>query len=190
MFFNKRKSKKTDYELLGDSETHKSLINTISGYKSYEDVKKRYETDQAIRKFLYNKVINLTDTFSKINTYLMQNQMLATWKAANDIKNKLDELQVKLLAPNADIYRHSTFFDTPDVSEWLDIPVIYVIESEMIVLTADLKKEMEMTLSELSNRNLDEIANLVGKIRADVSELYTMIMDRAELFASFEIVKF
>lgn len=191
-----RRRKKSDVKSF-ESENHQALMSLIKGYKSYSNVKVRQETDKALRNHLYEKVISLQHKFTETNTFLMEKQYVRTWKAVNDIKTSFDDIKKILLAKNTDVYRHSTFFETPDVSEWIDVPVIYIIETEMILTIEDTDRLLDQIKNLISGNTNIEVADvipsvekLILEIAKAVSDLYGMIWERAELIASFEIVGF
>jgi hypothetical protein len=177
-------------ELKYVDETQKSLVNKVPNYKGYENVKDRNPTDKAIRKYLSLKVDENINLFSTVTQKLLQHQILSTWKYSDEIKQKLEQLAKTLNAKDTDIYRHSTFFDTPKVEEWIDIPVLYILESEMIIICDSLRRSLTNLLDQLLGDNLSDVESKIKSVRADVSELHTMVLDRAELLASFEIVGF
>jgi hypothetical protein len=88
----------------------------------------------------------------------------------------------------SDVYRHSTFFETPDVSDNLDLSVIYLLESETILSIQSTKDEMVSVLNKLEALELFEIEKDIFQIKQHIEEIKIIISDRAELIASFEIV--
>jgi len=165
--------------------TLQSLRTTIDNYIGYENVKNRKQTDQGIRKYWYDLVLQILDNYSKVQNELMKGQLLSTWPASNAIINNLKELRTLL---SSDVYRHSTFFETPDVSDSLDIEVIYVLESETILEMRDILGEIEKVKKKLDEMELLDIEKDVFRIKDMVDEVNTTISDRAELIASFELV--
>ena len=193
-----RRGKKKDKVKSYESDTHKSLVKKIPGYRSYEDVNERLETDKAIRNYLYQQLLEVMDLWTNASSLLLQQQVTEAWRTGNMIKNTLEKISKLLTADNFDIYRHSTFFETTEVSEWIDVPVLYTLESEMVLILDSMKEEIMEIIDFLNTPNrlpskkeatkkaLEEIERLL----TNCNELYVMISDRAELLASFEIVLF
>lgn len=168
-----------------DNETLKSLRKTVEGYVGYNDVRNRKQTDEAIRKFFYERVLELINEYSKVQNQLMQSQMLSTWHASNEILSMLNELRTLL---TTDVYRHSTFFETPDVSDSLELTVIYVLESETILEIRDIKDDTTKIYNKLIDIDLLDIEKEVFRVKNQIEEVKATISDRAELIASFELV--
>ncbi|MHA2251559.1 MAG: hypothetical protein ACXAD7_14440 [Candidatus Kariarchaeaceae archaeon] len=168
-----------------DNETQNSLRKTIEDYIGYDDVKDRAKTDKGLRNFLYTILLDLIDTYSIVQNQLMQAQLLSTWSASNAILAMLNELRNLL---TTDVYRHSTFFETPNVSENLEISVLYLLESETILTIKDVKENMLKVSQKLTDLDLFEIERDIFVIRDNIEEVKLTISDRAELIASFEIV--
>ena len=82
----------------------------------------------------------------------------------------------------------STFFETPDVSEHLEISVLYLLESETILEMRSVKEKMDATTEKLQNLDLMDIEHDILNIKATIESVHLTISDRAELIASFEIV--
>ncbi len=184
MSFFRRKKKQRGYT----SEIHKSMVQKIKGYVSYETPEERLKTDQAFREFLYLQLLNISDLFSRIKGYLLQLQILSTWHASEQISKQLQEMKWLLTAPKEEVYRHSTFFDSPKVKEWIDINVLYIIESEMILVSEDIKKHMRTVLERFEGEETALIEKEIMIIHKNVNELATSLKERAELLASFEIM--
>ncbi|MHA2090470.1 MAG: hypothetical protein ACW98K_06385 [Candidatus Kariarchaeaceae archaeon] len=168
-----------------DNETLKALRKTIDSYIGYDDVNDRAQSDKSLRNLLYGYVLDLIDTYSLVQNQLMQGQLLSTWSASNAILAMLNDLRNLL---TSDVYRHSTFFETPDVSDNLDLSVIYLLESETILSIQSTKDEMVSVLNKLEALELFEIEKDIFQIKQHIEEIKIIISDRAELIASFEIV--
>ncbi|MHA2503611.1 MAG: hypothetical protein ACXAE3_12160 [Candidatus Kariarchaeaceae archaeon] len=151
----------------------------------YEDVKVRKATDEGIRKYWYDQTLLLIDEYSKVQNQLMQGQLLSTWPASNAILTMLNDLRTVL---STDKYRHSTFFETPDVSDSLDLEVIYVLESETILQLRDILDDIHKMSAKLRDLELLDIEKDVFAVKEYIEEVKTTITDRAELIASFELV--
>lgn len=184
--FKKRNSSKAKYSETTD-ETLKSLRKAINGYVDYETLSARRQTDQVFRRYLVDLTLELRSIYSSIQNQLMQGQILSAWSASNQILKFLDETK-KILVE--DVYRHSTFFDTPDVSANLEISVLYILESETILELNSIKENMNRVIQRLQNLDLLDIEKDIYKIKTDISEVYQTISDRAELIASYEIIAF
>jgi len=180
----KRKQKKFTS---GESDTLKSLKNTIKNYAGYDDVKDRSQTDRALRNYLYDLILDLINAYSTVKNQLMQGQLLSTWAASNQILNMLNVLRSLL---TSDVYRHSTFFETPDVSENIEISVLYLLESETILEFRATMEDVQNVSKKLEALDLFDIEKDIFKIKNNIEEINTTISDRAELIASFEIVGF
>ena len=177
----KRKSKQG----VGESETLKSLRNTMKGYIGYNEVRERGPTDKALRNYLYSLVLNMIDKYSQVQNQLMQGQLLSTWSSSNQILTMLTDLRNFL---SSDVYRHSTFFETPNIFDNIEVSILYLLESETILEMRSLIDLMEKTAERLKNLDLTDIEQNILAIRDSVIEVKTTITDRAELIASFEIV--
>lgn len=180
----KRKQKKFTG---GESETLKSLRNTIKDYMGYDNVKDRSKSDRALRNYLYDMILDLINSYSIVQNQLMQGQLLSTWPASNQILTMLNELRTLL---TSDVYRHSTFFETPDISENIEISVLYLLESETILEFRSTKEDIQNASRKLESLDLSNIERDIYKIKSNIEEISTTISDRAELIASFEIVGF
>ncbi|MHA2027883.1 MAG: hypothetical protein ACW99A_12165 [Candidatus Kariarchaeaceae archaeon] len=180
----KRKQKKFTG---GESETLKSLRNNIKEYTGYDDVKNRTTTDKALRNYLYDLMLDLINSYSTVKNQLMQGQLLSTWSASNQILTMLNDLRTLL---TSDVYRHSTFFETPDVSENIEISVLYLLESETILEIRSIKEDIAKVSEKLTALDLFDIEKDIFSIKSNLEEVRTIISDRAELIASFEIVGF
>ena len=197
MSFFRRKNKKNKVKSF-EGDSHKSLVKKIPNYKGYNDVDDRLDTDKAIRNFLYQQLLEVIDLWTASSSMLMQQQITEGWRNSNLLTSILDKIKKLLIADNIDIYRHSTFFETTDVSEWIDVSIIYTLESEMVFLLDTIKNEIVVINEKLSTPSrlpskkelTKEVLNLIEKLVSDVNEIYVMISDRAELLASFEIVLF
>ncbi len=193
-----RRGKKKDKVKSYESDTHKSLVKKIPGYRSYEDVNERLETDKAIRNYLYQQLLEVMDLWTNASSLLLQQQVTEAWRTGNVIKNTLEKISKLLTADNFDIYRHSTFFETTEVSEWIDVPVLYTLESEMVLILDSMKEEIMEIIDLLNTPNrlpskketTKKALEEIEKLLTNCNELYVMISDRAELLASFEIVLF
>ncbi len=181
--FKRFKSKKESVKI--EDDTLRSLRKTIDEYLGYDNVRERGQTDKALRNYLYNLILEMINTYSTIQTQLMQSQLLSTWTASNAIIAMLNELRSLLIT---DVYRHSTFFETPIVSENLEISVLYLLESETILTITDIKEKMESVIQKLEALELFEIERDIFQIKSNLEEVSLTISDRAELIASFEIV--
>jgi hypothetical protein len=181
--FRKKQKKFTG----GESETLKSLRNTIKDYAGYDDVRDRATTDKALRNYLYDLMLDLINSYSTVQNQLMQGQLLSTWSASNQILTKLNDLRTLL---TSDVYRHSTFFETPDVSENIEISVLYLLESETILEIRSTKEDITKVSEKLTALDLFDIEKDIFSIKSNIEEISTTISDRAELIASFEIVGF
>ena len=117
----------------------------------------------------------------------MQGQLLSTWAASNQILTMLNVLRSLL---TSDVYRHSTFFETPDISENIEISVLYLLESETILEFRATKEDIQNVSKKLEALDLFDIEKDIFKIKSNIEEINTTISDRAELIASFEIVGF
>ncbi|MDH5401033.1 MAG: hypothetical protein OEY49_00970 [Candidatus Heimdallarchaeota archaeon] len=170
-----------------DNQTLNGLRRAIPNYIGYDGLKERKSSDNAYRSFLYDKVIKLVDGYSAVQTHLMRNQLLSTWSISNEILNMLTQMRNIL---STDVYRHSTFFDTANVSDILDLSVIYVLESETIVTSSEVVDKVQIINDKLSNLELQNIEQDILATKSDIKEIYTIISDRAELIASFELVGF
>lgn len=180
----KRKQKKFTG---GESETLKSLKNTIKDYEGYDNVKDRSQSDRALRNYLYDMILELINSYSIVQNQLMQGQLLSTWSASNQILTMLNDLRTLL---TSDVYRHSTFFETPDISENIEISVLYLLESETILEFRSTKEDIQNASEKLEALDLLNIERDIYKIKSNIEEINTTISDRAELIASFEIVGF
>ena len=180
----KRKQKKFTG---GESETLKSLKNTIKDYEGYDNVKDRSRSDRALRNYLYDMILELINSYSIVQNQLMQGQLLSTWSASNQILTMLNDLRTLL---TSDVYRHSTFFETPDISENIEISVLYLLESETILEFRSTKEDIHNASEKLTALDLLNIERDIYKIKSNIEEINTTISDRAELIASFEIVGF
>ena len=180
----KRKQKKFTG---GESETLKSLRNTIKDYTGYDDVKDRSPSDRALRNYLYDLILDLINSYSNVQNQLMQGQLLSTWSSSNQILTMLNTLRTLL---TSDVYRHSTFFETPDISENIEISVLYLLESETILEMRSTKKDIQTVSEKLIALDLFDIEKDILKIKSNIEEVNQTIADRAELIASFEIVGF
>lgn len=176
-----RKKKSAD----SSNETLNSLRKEIHNYSDYDDVKNRDKTDRALRKYLYDIILELIDAYTAVQNHLMQGQLLSTWSASNQILTLLNELRTLL---TSDVYRHSTFFETPDVSENIEISIIYLLESETILSLRAVLEKMKATAEKLANLDLYDIEKDIYSIKSEIDEIHQTISDRAELIASFEIV--
>ena len=181
--FRKKPKKFTGRE----SETLKSLKNYIKEYVGYDDVNDRTKSDKALRTHLYNFILELIDSYSVVQNQLMQGQLLSTWPASNQILNMLNSLRTLL---TSDVYRHSTFFETPDISENIEISVLYLLESETILEIRQIRENVKLISKKLEDLDLLDIENDIFKVQSDIEAVQTTISDRAELIASFEIVGF
>lgn len=164
------------------------MIQKVKGYQSYETPEERKKTDQAFREFMYLQLLDMIDLFSRIKNYLLQLQILSTWHASEQISRQLKEMKWLLTAPKDDVYRHSTFFDSPIIEEWIDINVLYIIESEMILVAEETKNHMKEVLSRFEKEETALIEKEIMLIQKNVNELATSLKERAELLASFEIM--
>lgn len=164
------------------------MVQKVKGYVSYETPEERLKTDQAFKEFLYTQLLDLIDIFSRIKGYLLQLQILSTWHASEQITKRLQEMKWILTASNDEVYRHSTFFDSPKVEEWIDINVLYIIESEMILVAEDIKNHMKTVLERFEREETAQIEKEIMIIQKNVNELATSLKERAELLASFEIM--
>lgn len=170
-----------------ESETLKSLKNEINEYVGYDNVNDRSKSDNALRNYLYNIILELIDSYSVVQNQLMQGQLLSTWPASNQILNMFNNLRTLL---TSDVYRHSTFFETPDISENIEISVLYLLESETILEMRQIKENVSLISKKLEDLDLLNIENDIFQIKNDVDAVNSTISDRAELIASFEIVGF
>ncbi|OLS28813.1 MAG: hypothetical protein HeimC2_04140 [Candidatus Heimdallarchaeota archaeon LC_2] len=170
-----------------ESETLKSLKNTLDGYEGYDNVKDRTKSDRALRTYLLNLMLDLIDSFSMVKNQLMQGQLLSTWPASNQVLTMLNDLRTLL---TSDVYRHSTFFETPNISDNIEISVLYLLESETILEIRSIKENISTVSKKLEALDLLNIENEIFKIKSDIEAVNTTISDRAELIASFEIVGF
>ena len=182
-----------------EKNLHKPLVKLIPEYRAYGKVEDRLDTDKSIRNFLYSKMLELADHFTNTTTLLLQRQILELWRYSNDIKSWIGKINKFLTAKNNDIYRHTTFFITPDVSEWIDIPVIYKLETDIILLTDSLNSNIEklnldldgvISGEEAPDSVMSKLSKSIASIYQDVKKLHKLISDRAELISSFEIVAF
>ncbi|MCE7733439.1 MAG: hypothetical protein GPJ54_01085 [Candidatus Heimdallarchaeota archaeon] len=180
----KRKQKKFTGS---ESETLKSLKNTIKEYAGYDNVKDRSQSDRALRNYLYDMILDLINAYSNVQNQLMQGQLLSTWSASNQILTMLNDLRTLL---TSDVYRHSTFFETPDISENIEISVLYLLESETILEFRSTKDDIQKVSEKLEALDLLDIERDIYRIKSNIEEINTTISDRAELIASFEIVGF
>ncbi|MHA2276292.1 MAG: hypothetical protein ACXAC2_11015, partial [Candidatus Kariarchaeaceae archaeon] len=136
---------------------------------------------------LYDLMLDLINSYSTVKNQLMQGQLLSTWSASNQILTMLNDLRTLL---TSDVYRHSTFFETPDVSENIEISVLYLLESETILEIRSIKEDIAKVSEKLTALDLFDIEKDIFSIKSNLEEVRTIISDRAELIASFEIVGF
>ncbi len=183
-FFKRKKTSQAEFS----STAHKSLVGRIKGYKSYTTPENRQQTDLALRKHLHLELLEVKDLFSKIKNKLMRLQILSTWPRAENISKQLDKLIWLMTAPNSDVYRHSTFFDSPRIDEWIEVNVFYILESEAILQLEEVKNEMKRILERFENGDTGMIEKEIIFLSEKIDELYTSLMDRAELIASMEIM--
>ena len=134
-----------------------------------------------------NIILELINSYSVVKNQLMQGQLLSTWPASNQILTMLSDLRTLL---TSDVYRHSTFFETPNISDNIEISVLYLLESETILEIRSIKENVAEISKKLEDLDLLNIENEIFKIKSDVEAVNTTISDRAELIASFEIVGF
>ncbi len=167
------------------SQTLNALRSFIDDYVDYDDQSDRAKTDKAVRHHLINQVLGLITDFSKIQNSLMKGQMLSTWSISNSTGETLKKLRAIL---SADVYRHSTFFESSDVSILLELTVLYTLEHECILQLNKLKKEMTEVNEKLVNLDMFDMEGDIIKMRNAVRAVYKDLSDRAELIASFEIV--
>jgi hypothetical protein len=132
-------------------------------------------------------MLDLINSYSTVKNQLMQGQLLSTWSASNQILTMLNDLRTLL---TSDVYRHSTFFETPDVSENIEISVLYLLESETILEIRSIKEDIAKVSEKLTALDLFDIEKDIFSIKSNLEEVRTIISDRAELIASFEIVGF
>lgn len=184
LFRKKNKSKKKQYS----SEIHKSLNQKVKGYESYDSPEERKKTDLAFREYLYEQVIEMVKYFAQIKDYLIRLQILSTWSAAESITKNLNRMKYLLTAKNDEVYRHSTFFDSPKISEWIEISVLYIIESEMILIADEILRQMKDMLEGFQKEEAMQIELKIMEIEKGVRELTSSLNERAELIASFEIM--
>ena len=167
------------------SQSLNELRSFIDEYVDYEDQSDRTKTDKAVRHHLINQVLGLITEFSKIQNSLMKGQMLSTWSISNSIGETLKKLRGVL---SVDVYRHSTFFESNDVSVLLELSVLYTLEHECILQLNKLKKDMQETNQRLENLDMFDMEGDIVGMRKAIRAVYKDLSDRAELIASFEIV--
>ena len=176
---------------------HTTLVESVEGYRSYDVRDDRHKTDTAIRKHLLSSIAKIVELQAKSATFLLTKKILGGWHASNETDKYLASLKKLLDIKNVDIYRHTTFFMTSDISPWIDVPVIYDLEVEMILLTETLFTSLTQLIEALSLFQLTpesatqpELEALAIKVAKNVKTLYSMVSERAELLSSFEIVTF
>ena len=167
------------------SQTLKELRSFIPDYVDYEDQSDRTKTDKAVRYHLINQVLGLITDFSVIQNSLMKGQMLSTWSISNSISETLKKIRAIL---GKDVYRHSTFFESSDVTILLELTVLYTLEHECILQLNKLKKEMVEINQRLDNLDMFDMEGDIVKMRSAIRAIYKDLSDRAELIASFQIV--
>ena len=179
----KRKKQQTFAE---GSEVIKEIRKYISEYKGYDDVNYRLESDKMFRSGLVKKLRKISNNFAEIVGKLIEMRLLNAWGLCEKALKELKDVESKLTNPD---YRHTTFFDNPNL-EGLDITVIYVLETEAFTLLDDMEVLTEEIMGKLREASFDEIDQLVSRLVQLASSLVKLLTDRIELIASFEIIGF
>ncbi|MCY3412335.1 MAG: hypothetical protein INQ03_11930 [Candidatus Heimdallarchaeota archaeon] len=179
-----KRKKKSSADIIQD-ETLKSLRKIIKGYEHYKEKDVRKSTDEALRAYFYDRMVELSDIYSKVHGQLLSAQILSAWQASNYIQKELQDLRKYL---SDDVYRHSTFFEANDVTSIIEISIIYILESETLLTIENCKSLSEKIYEDLVNVNMLEVEKEILQLQRAIREISNNIKDRGELIASFELV--